>query len=106
MGWAQLALGVILISRPRRWALAAGIVGNLAIIGVWAVSRTVGLPEVLGGDGTAEGVGSADLLATVLEGMIVAGFGHAAGRARRSPAGPSATSASPARSRPARSRSP
>jgi hypothetical protein len=73
MGWAQLALGVILISRPRRWALAAGIVGNLAIIGVWAVSRTVGLPDILGGDGTSEGVGSADLLATVLEGMIVAG---------------------------------
>ena len=28
MGWAQLALGVLLITRPRRWVLAAGIVGN------------------------------------------------------------------------------
>ena len=73
MGWAQLALGIILITRPRRWVLVAGIVGNVAIIATWAVSRTVGLPTFLGGNGEAEGVGNADLLATVLEGMIVVG---------------------------------
>jgi hypothetical protein len=73
MGWAQLAWGVLLITRPRRWTLAAGIVGNVAIIAVWVVSRTAGLPTWLGGEGGSEGVGNADLLATALEGMIVVG---------------------------------
>jgi hypothetical protein len=71
--WAQLGWGVALLVRPRRWALVAGAVGNALIIGVWAWSRTAGLPDILGGNGEAEAVGNADLLSTVLEGMVVIG---------------------------------
>ena len=73
MGWAQVALAITLLIRPRRWTLAAGIVGNLLIIATWALSRTVGLPSWLDGNGEAEAVGNADLICTVLEGLIVIG---------------------------------
>ena len=85
MGWAQLGLGVILITRPRRWALVAGIVGNLAIIGVWAVSRTVGLPDILGGDGDVRGRRQRRPPRHRARRDDRAGLGRVAGRARARP---------------------
>jgi hypothetical protein len=65
-GWAVLALW-----RPRRWLLAAALVGNSAIVGLWAITRTVGVP--LGpGAGETETVGALDIIATACEiGLIV-----------------------------------
>lgn len=42
--WAQIALGVAVVVRPARWVNAAIVASNLALVAVWAVSRTAGLP--------------------------------------------------------------
>jgi hypothetical protein len=50
--------------------LLAGVIGNLAIIGMWAVSRTVGIP--LGPEtGEVEGIGALDLVCTASEAALV-----------------------------------
>jgi hypothetical protein len=70
-GVAQLLWATAVIFRPERAVVVIGALGNAAIIVLWVVSRTSGLP--LGPDsGTAEAVGIADVAATALEGMIVA----------------------------------
>jgi hypothetical protein len=52
--------------------LIAGAVGNAAVVGVWVLSRTVGLP--VGPDaGTPEAVGGLDGLGTVFEVLIAGG---------------------------------
>jgi hypothetical protein len=43
-GWFQLALAFLLLWRPTTLLLKAAVVANMAFIGVWAVSRTYGLP--------------------------------------------------------------
>jgi hypothetical protein len=66
MGWAALAA-----TAPSRELLLIGAAGNVAIVVLWAVTRTTGLP--FGPDpGAAEAVGSADLAATAFELVIAA----------------------------------
>src|SRR5829696_5730242 len=69
---AQAIYAAALLVRPR-WPLLllAGASGNLAIIGMWVVSRTVGLP-VGPGAGEVEGIGALDLISTASEvGLVV-----------------------------------
>jgi signal transduction histidine kinase len=69
---AQLAWGVLVARRPGRALVLCGLVGNALIVVVWAGSRTVGLP--LGPvPWRPETVGHLDVLATVLEAVVVAG---------------------------------
>jgi len=67
----QIAWAELVRRAPRRWRLLAlGAVGNGAVVVVWLVSRTVGLPfgpERL----EAEEIGLKDLLATSAEMLIV-----------------------------------
>ena len=42
--WLQLALAVALVARPSRWVLRSVVVVNAALVAVWALSRTAGLP--------------------------------------------------------------
>jgi hypothetical protein len=68
---AQAIYAVFLLGWPR-WPLLllAGASGNLAIIGMWVVSRTVGTP--LGPmAGEIEGIGSLDLISTAAELVLV-----------------------------------
>lgn len=61
VGWAALLLG-----RPSHLLLTAGALGNALLMGVWVLTRTVGIP--IGPDaGTAESVGLLDALATTFE---------------------------------------
>jgi hypothetical protein len=72
VAWAQTLSGVaILVSTDRRWFVAT-LALNLGVIAIWAVSRTFGLPTA-DPPWTAEALGRADVLATVLEVGIVAG---------------------------------
>ena len=59
IGWALWALSAAAVPRPRSTVYA-----TVALIALWAVSRTVGLPFSLGGK---EPVGRADVLAVALE---------------------------------------
>jgi hypothetical protein len=66
MGWAALAA-----TAPSRELLLIGAAGNAAIVVLWAVTRTTGLP--FGPEsGAAEAVGSADLAAMAFEVVLVA----------------------------------
>lgn len=70
---AQGVWGSLLLNGPApQWVLTAGALGNLAIVGVWIVSRTAGLP--LGREpGVAEVAGFLDLLTTSFEVLAIAG---------------------------------
>jgi hypothetical protein len=69
---AQLLYSAWLLLRPSRALLAVGAFGNIAIVGLWLVTRLVGIP--LGpGAGTTEEFGGLDLLATGFELTVVIG---------------------------------
>jgi hypothetical protein len=62
----QLAWAVLVVVRPSRWVLAAGGAANLAVVALWAVTRTVGIP--LGAAaGRREAVGVLDVTCGLLE---------------------------------------
>src|SRR5436309_8007399 len=66
----QAAWGVAFVSWPSRRLALLGILGNLGLVALWTVSRTVGLP--FGPDpGQAEAIGFIDFLSTVLEALTV-----------------------------------
>ncbi|HEY8546131.1 MAG TPA: hypothetical protein VIL36_13825 [Acidimicrobiales bacterium] len=67
-GWVQLALAAVLAlrARPERVWLAVAALANLAAVGVWVVSRTVGVPG-----SEAEDVGFPDVAATAFEVVVV-----------------------------------
>jgi hypothetical protein len=71
VAWFQAlwALGVVVA--PTRWTLAVGFIAYAAIVCVWLVSRTAGVP--IGPEpGVAEPAGLLDVLSTVLGLLIVA----------------------------------
>ena len=80
----QMAWGVAWIVAPSTGLARVAIVGNGAMVAVWAASRSAGLP--IGPEPwIAESIGSLDLLATGLELFIVIAAAHAlrAAAARR-----------------------
>lgn len=88
-GVLQLFLGVSLFRTESRRPLALASASSLALIGVWLVSRTTGLP-VGPQAGRAEAFGRADVLCIALEAVV--GLGALAlllrPHAGRSPADP------------------
>ncbi|MEX0985450.1 MAG: hypothetical protein WD096_10445 [Actinomycetota bacterium] len=83
--WYQALWAIAVVASPTRRRLIRGLVANVVILVVWLASRTIGLP--FGPEpGEVEPVGTADLIATALEVLIVAGCGvgiaREAGRAR------------------------
>ncbi len=68
----QVVFGLLTLARPSRPLIAAGLVGNVAVIILWLITRTVGIP--LGpAAGSTEAVGGLDVLATMFEIIIVLG---------------------------------
>ncbi|HEY3142134.1 MAG TPA: hypothetical protein VGJ86_13445 [Acidimicrobiales bacterium] len=43
-GWLQIGLAVALVLRPARWAVGLTVASNIALVAIWTVSRTIGLP--------------------------------------------------------------
>jgi hypothetical protein len=79
---AQAVFGLLLLTRGlqvagRSWedlrplVYAAGIAGNLAIMLLWLVTRTVGIPWLGPEAGTVEGIGPIDTASKILEGALV-----------------------------------
>jgi hypothetical protein len=76
---AQLGFAVVILTRPGRPVLTAGIAGNALVIVLWLASRTYGVP--IGPDhGETEPFGLLDALASAYEAAIVV-FGILALRA-------------------------
>jgi hypothetical protein len=71
-GLVQLAAATLLVSRPDSWVFAATASGNTLILGIWVMSRTIGIP-LEPESWTPEPVGIADAVATVLELALVIG---------------------------------
>ncbi len=66
VGVGELVWAAAVWARAEGWLIALGVVANVAIIALWAVTRTVGLP--FGPDpGVAEPVGVADIVCCVGE---------------------------------------
>lgn len=68
-GWLQICLAALIVFRPSRPVITAGILVNIAILTVWVLTRTVGI--AIGGDGTPEAWGKVDGLCAVFEGLAV-----------------------------------
>ena len=70
-GWFQAALAVLLLVRPdSRPVLVAAAAGNAVLIGLWAWSRTAGLP-VGAHAGIAEPVEAVDLTAVLAQAVVI-----------------------------------
>jgi signal transduction histidine kinase len=67
---AQLAWGLMVVRHPDRALLVTGAIGNGLIVVLWLVTRTSGLP-IGPTPWQAESVGAFDVLATVLELVLV-----------------------------------
>jgi hypothetical protein len=72
ISWAQAIWPAVLLWRPSRLWLWAGIAGNAIVLAVYVASRTVGLP--FGPDlHNAESVGALDVVSCVLEFALIVG---------------------------------
>ncbi len=69
VGWYQLTWAVAVVTRPSRLVLAAGAL-NVGVIAAWVVSRSVGVGFGPHSSAT-EAIALPDVLATVLESLIV-----------------------------------
>jgi len=69
---AQLLWAVWVVVAPSRLIYLAGAAGNAAIVALWVVTRTAGVPAGPGA-GEREAVEFADTLATVFEVLLVVG---------------------------------
>jgi hypothetical protein len=70
---AQALYAPLLLRWPNRTILLLGVAGNLAIVSLYLLTRTVGIPLFGPHAGEAEGVGFTDLCATTSElGIILA----------------------------------
>ncbi len=75
----QLAFGVLILARPSRRLVGAGILGSGLVVVLWLVSRTLGVP-IGPNNGAAESFGLLDALASSYEAATVV-FGILALRA-------------------------
>jgi len=74
---AQALYAPLVLVRPTRMVLLSGIAGNLGIVALYLLTRTVGIPLFGPGAGEVEGVGFVDLCATASEVGIAAALGAA-----------------------------
>ncbi len=74
LGLAQFAWGALVAWRRSPRVLALGALGSLAVVAVWVLSRTMGIP-IMDAISQAEPIGIADATATFFELMAAAGAG-------------------------------
>ncbi|MBA2345175.1 MAG: hypothetical protein H0V83_08850, partial [Rubrobacter sp.] len=65
---------MVLLARPSQKLLLAGIVGNSAIVLLYLVTRTLGIPFFGPEAGVVEEVGVLDVIATASEAALVIGL--------------------------------
>jgi hypothetical protein len=72
IAWLQAVAAVLVVLRPSRTVVISTLVINLSVLAVWVLSRTVGVG--IGPQATVtQAVGYPDLLATILEALVVVG---------------------------------
>jgi hypothetical protein len=89
-GLLAIAWAILVVLNPGARILGIGTLANGALIGIWLVSRTIGVP--IGPDTwTPERVGALDVGATLLEVVLVAGSAAILRRWMRRPGDAAAT---------------
>lgn len=84
LGMFELVWAALVYTGWDRAVLLTGLLVNLAVLLLWAVTRTIGLP--FGPElGKAEAVGISDLLACAAEAMTVLALLYALARSKRTP---------------------
>jgi hypothetical protein len=73
----QVLYAPLVLLLPTRMVLLLGIAGNLAIVGLYLLTRTVGIPFFGPGAGEVEGFGFVDVCATASEVGIAVALGAA-----------------------------
>ena len=68
---AQLSYSLLLVWKPNRALLLAGIIGNGLILGLYLVTRTVGIPIFGPEAGEVEPVGRLDVISKMVEAALV-----------------------------------
>lgn len=76
----QALYAPILLRRPGRPVLLIGAAGNLAVVILWLVTRTTGIPLFGPHAGDVEEIGALDVICTLAEVGIVVGLGALAMR--------------------------
>jgi hypothetical protein len=71
---AQASYAIVLLARPGQQLLIAGIVSNSAIVLLYLVTRTLGIPFFGPEAGVVEEVGALDVVATASEAALVIGL--------------------------------
>jgi hypothetical protein len=69
---AQALYAVAVLRAPSPTLLRVGIIGNLAIIALWVVTRTIGVPFFGPQAGEIEAVGQVDIASKLIEILLVA----------------------------------
>lgn len=77
---AQGMYALALLRRPSRPFLLLGVAGNLAVVILWLVTRTTGIPLLGPHAGEIEGVGVLDLACTLAEVCVIVVLGALATR--------------------------
>ena len=67
----QILYAALLVWRPQKWIVAAGVAGNLLIIGLYVFTRTVGIPFIGPGAWEVEGVDAIGLASKAAELALV-----------------------------------
>jgi hypothetical protein len=68
---AQALYAVVLLRAPTPTILWAGIIGNLAIIALWVITRTIGIPVFGPHAGEIEEIGAIDIASKLVEVLLV-----------------------------------
>jgi hypothetical protein len=74
---AQALYAPLLLLGPTRVVLLSGIAGNLAIVALYVLTRTAGIPLLGPEAGEVEGIGFLDVCATASEAGIALALGAA-----------------------------
>ena len=68
---AQALYTIVLLRAPTTTFLRLGIIGNLAIIVLWVVTRTIGIPVFGPHAGEIEEIGAIDIASKLIEVLLV-----------------------------------
>ncbi len=69
VAWLQIAVAAALVFRPGRRVVGAVLALNLGILGVWVLTRTVGI--AIGSDGTPDAWGTVDGICAAFEALAI-----------------------------------
>jgi hypothetical protein len=71
----QALYAIVILRAPTPTILRVGIIGNVAIIALWVVTRTIGIPVFGPHAGEIEAIGAIDVASKVVEVLLIVVLG-------------------------------